>query len=145
MKLEFADGRELEVNDSTTLKKELESLGGSNDFAILGSKDSFIQTSFSDGTYLFQYSEGGSMYESSTADASLEDVKTIFSTYLSGDSSWKNYASWKKMKENSSTSGPSVNFGSSLNFGKTSSGSFTDELLNTAKRSVVNWIKRKIR
>ena len=145
MKLEFADGRELEINDSAALKKELVSLGNSNDYAILGSEASFIQTSFNNGTYLFQYREGGSMYESSTADASLEDVQAIFSAYLSGDGSWKNLVSWEKMEENSSNSGGSVNSGNPLNFGQTPSGSIADELLNTAKRSVVNWLKRKIR
>jgi len=144
MKLEFANGKVMEVTDSGDLEKELETLGGNNDFATLTDGDSFIQTSSGGSGYLFQYSEAGIMYESSTADAGLEKVKSIFRKYLTGDSSWRDGLQWKKMAESGGRKGIS-DFGNSFSGGRTATGSLKDELINTVKRSVVNWIKRKIR
>lgn len=144
MKLEFANGTELEVSNPGELEKELDTLGSGNDFAILTEGDSFIQTSYSGGSFLFQYSEAGTMHESTETDAGIDKVKQVFSKYLTGDSSWKNQFHW----ENAGEVNVSHDSRSSANLfqsGRSGSGTMKDELIDTAKRSVVNWIKRKIR
>jgi len=144
MKMEFANGSVMEVNDSENLKKHLGTLNEDNDFAILNAGESFIQASLNNGGYLFQYNEAGIMYESTETDATLEKVIIIFDKYLLEDISWKEDLQWEKMSDSGNNSGI-TDFRSFIPQRRNNSGNLKDEFLNTAKHTVINWIKRKIR
>ncbi len=142
MKLEFADGRKLDVTNKDELIKQLDTLGPDNDFAVLGD-EYFIQTAYNDsGTFLFQYKDVSGMYESETADADLDMVKDIFTAYLEGAGTWKTLQVWDQMEAGGSTA-PLGNPTASEPVDPALA--LKDELIKNAKRSVTNWIKRKFK
>lgn len=143
MRLEFADGRVLDISSEDELLKLLDSLGSENNHAILGDDD-YIQTAGNNGRYFFEYRDSSGMYESKTSDADLTKVKNIFSSYLTGTDKWKNFVEWNRtgdsessVKTEYSAASPTGSSAASFNL--------KDEFINTAKRSVINWIKRKIK
>lgn len=141
MKLEFADGRVFDITDGKKLIKQLDTLGPENDFAVLGD-EYFIQTAYSDGTFLFQYKDVSGMYESETSDADLDMVKDIFTAYLKGTGTWKTLRVWERMEAG----------GSTAPWGNPTASEPVDpaldlkgEFFKSAKRSVTNWIKGKLK
>jgi len=144
MKLEFADGRTVEVNTREQIGKELDSLNEENDFAILGNDDNFIQASYYNGNFSFQYRDGSGMYEGTRTDLNSAEAKNIFSLYLEGNPEWKNFFQWNKISdsENQNHGMGTSGYGSDTYSG---SGDIKDELIRAAKKSVINWIKKKIR
>ena len=142
MKLEFADGRILDIIDGKELVKQLDTLGPKNDFAVLGD-EYFIQAAYSDGgTFLFQYKDVSGMYESEASDADLDMVKDIFTAYLKGTGTWKTLRVWERMEAGGSTA-PLGN--PTISEPVDPALDLKDELLKSAKRSVTNWIKRKLK
>ena len=140
MKLEFADGRTVNISSKEQLVKELDSLNHNNDFAILGDTD-YIQTSYSESGFLFQYRDSTGMYESIEYNHDLDTVKDIFADFLEGDSSWKDSIKWERTGSGPDKTASETSTASDL----TGSGSLKDELLKAAKKSALNWIKKKIR
>lgn len=142
MRLEFADGRTIEVKNREQLEKELDSLNKDNDFAILGDTD-YIQTSFTKSGYMFEYKDSTGMYECDEYNFEIDKVKELFSGFLEGDYSWKESLNWTHIGDPVDE----AETGSNSAYGSSSSGnlSLKDELLRAAKKSAINWIKRKIR
>ncbi|RKX90330.1 MAG: hypothetical protein DRP59_09910 [Spirochaetes bacterium] len=137
MRLEFANGRVVDVNEKEQLLKELDSLGGDNEHAILGDAE-FVQTAYSGPGFLLQYKDSSGMYESSESNYEIDTVKDIFSKFLTKDQHWKESVNWEQTGGGHGDTGQKA----SASFGSTN---LKDELIRSAKKSALNWLKRKIR
>ena len=94
MKLEFANGRTVNIGSREQLVNELDSLNQDNDFAILGDTD-YIQTSCSESGFLFQYRDSTGMYESVEYNHNLDTVKDIFTGFFFVNTSVKDSIKWE--------------------------------------------------
>lgn len=95
MDIELASGDEFKNVGEDKLIECFNSLDDEIFFMTLSNKDGFLQTAFSDGNYVVEYSEGEVQYESDKVlpkDATL----SIFKKYLQGGSDWKDGVTWVK-------------------------------------------------
>lgn len=137
MRLEFSDRRTVDVNDKEQLLKELDSLGRDNEHAILGDTE-FVQAAYSEQGFQLQYKDSSGMYESSEYNYEIETVKDIFSKYLTKDQHWKESVHWERTGEGHRDTEPK----NAAAFGGVN---LKDELLRSAKKSALNWLRKKIR
>ncbi len=135
MNLRFADDSIINITGKEQLSAAVASLNNTNDFAVLDDGENFIQTAYNDGTFYVTYRDTTGIYESSDGKLPLETVQDLFTRYWSGDTTWKTMITWETQGGGSPSDIPPAS----------RPGDIKDELLHMAKRSVVNWIKKKIR
>ncbi len=139
MELRFADDSVITIEKEEDLTNALASLNEENDFAVLENGDYFIQAAYNNGTFYIEYRDEKGMHESSDTVIPLNKVQEIFILYWQGNTSWKELLPWEKGEN---TSASSIHKSKSESPGPSD---LKDELFTMAKRSVVNWIKKKIR
>lgn len=140
MKLELANGKKIDNPDQKAVNEALESLKSrDNDFAILGD-DNYIQAAVTSGGFLMEYQDSEGHFNSSSDSLTIETVKSVFSKYHSGDSSWQNDIQWVPEEATAPCSCGCESCGSAQK-----QSAKEDDLFEELKGQAINWAKKKLR
>ena len=95
MKIETARGFLKDGVSRDELITKLKELNEDNDFLILSDHDWYIQCALSGSGFIAEYQDENGHF-SSDSEINADTIEKIFSSYLSGEDSWKELTGWTR-------------------------------------------------
>ncbi len=140
MKIETANGTQMQNVDETDLIKQLKSLSDDNNFLILSDGENYIQCALLDTGFIAEYQDPTGHYEADSI-VSGDTIEKMFTAYLGSTADWKTMTAWS-YAQGGGASAP-------VNEEKSSRGSIKqnlspENLLNSVKNQVSREVSRGI-